>query len=56
MSDESEAMSIVNEIAEDLGVDIDNLVMPQYKVEALYEEDDEEWFRDYMRRVLQTLQ
>ena len=46
---------IVGEVAEELGVDMSNVLMPDYKLKSLYRSMGEDDFREYMKGVLQTL-
>lgn len=53
---EEEYNRVVEEVAEDLGVDMETVIMPDYKLKGLYESMGEEEFREYMRQVLSVLQ
>lgn len=52
---EEDYQRIVNEVAEDLGVSTDNVIMPDYKLRALYDGLSEEEFRNRIRTVLSML-
>lgn len=48
-------MQIVEEIAQDLGVEFDDVIMPEYKVKQLYKNMDEKEFRQHMYETLDMI-
>lgn len=53
---DEDAEEIIRDVAEELEIDFENVVMPYHKLDVLYEDLSEEEFRDHMKKTLKMLQ
>lgn len=54
--DNPEAREIAEEVAEDVGVDMDDIIIPEHKLDILWEDLSEEEYREHMRKTFAMVQ
>ena len=50
-----EAQEIAEEVADDLGVDLEDVIIPYHKIDVLWQDLSEEDFREHIRSSLEML-
>lgn len=52
---DDDAQEIIEEVAKELDVDLEEVIMPYHKIDILWEDLSEDEFREHMRETLKML-